>query len=253
MKMPFTFDASENNTTVTNGCHHHTTNSSSSNQSSLTSMVKTKCDQERQVLGQLNDRFVRYLGRVRVLEAQNKQITAELEQAKKQWCGESGLVKDECEPRLSRARAEINASTRDKAQAELNAKRSEHDANEWKMQHEIASQESQALRNKIGCLEQLLADNNNEQGILQRQVDEAVDCVEKLKQEMKRSEEEAKRLADELDKETLRRVEVQNEKQTLEEQIPFLKAVHEREKAEIKLMSTVTNAQVDTAQFYRTE
>ncbi len=54
-----------------------------------------------------------------------------------------------------------------------------------------------------------------------------------------------------MDKETIDRVARQNEVQTLEEQISFLKAVHEQEVSELSRLQTIVG--FDPAQFYRTE
>ena len=69
--------------------------------------------------------------------------------------------------------------------------------------------------------------------------------------EQRRLFEQLSQLKDDLDRETIDRVARQNEVQTLEEQIAFLKAVHEQEVAELSRLQTIVG--FDPAQFYRTE
>lgn len=68
---------------------------------------------------------------------------------------------------------------------------------------------------------------------------------------MQRLNEDLQRLLADLDQETLKRVRLENEKQTLEEQIPFLNAIHEQEMNELR--SLQAGAHIDPAQFYRHE
>lgn len=80
---------------------------------------------------------------------------------------------------------------------------------------------------------------------------------EDKKQEIDRSKGEVRRLLDQLDnlknefdQESMGRVMIQNELQTLEEQLAFMKAVHEEERNELASLGTLP---IDVSQFYRTE
>ena len=75
--------------------------------------------------------------------------------------------------------------------------------------------------------------------------------IEKYKKEVERLNDDLQRLLSDLDQETLKRVKLENEKQTLEEQIPFLNAIHEQEMAELR--SLQAGSHIDPAQFYRHE
>lgn len=87
--------------------------------------------------------------------------------------------------------------------------------------------------------------------MLRRQKDDTENDIEKYKSEIRRLDEDLRSLLADLDQETLRRVKLENEKQTLEEQIPFLQAVHEQEMAELRLLQS--GAQLDPTQFYKHE
>ena len=87
--------------------------------------------------------------------------------------------------------------------------------------------------------------------LLRRQKDDTENDIEKYKTEIRRLDEDLRALLADLDQETLRRVKLENEKQTLEEQIPFLNAIHEQEMAELRLLQS--GAQLDPTQFYRHE
>jgi chromosome segregation ATPase len=239
---------------ISNGNGDHNLNET--NQHSLTpvsNMMKSRTDQDKQKLGELNDRFANYIARVRFLEGQNKKLLADLAELKQNWSSDTKLVRDRYEPELQEARASIEAITRDKASVEISLKRTEYTTQEYRRMHDEALHDHQVNRTKIACLEQLLSDNERECALLRNQMSDTQATIERYKTEMKRLRDELKRLLEELDVETLKRINVANEKQTLEEQIPFQKAVFEQELAEMRLLTTATHSQIDPALFYRNE
>jgi intermediate filament protein if len=213
--------------------------------------IKQKRDHEKQVLHQLNDRFAKYIDRVKFLEGQNKKLLAELEELRNRWGEESRAIRDRYEPELLEARATIDDTTREKAIAEIKAKRSEYEASNLKRQYDDALGQVQVDKNKMANLQYLLQENQVELDLLRRQMHDAESDIEKYRREVSRLNEDLQRLLSDLDQETLRRVRLENEKQTLEEQIPFLNAIHEQEMAELR--SLQAGSHIDPAQFYRHE
>jgi chromosome segregation ATPase len=213
--------------------------------------IKQKRDHEKQVLHQLNDRFAKYIDRVKFLEGQNKKLLAELEELRQRWGEESRMIRDRYEPELLEARATIDDTTREKAIAEIKAKRSEYEATNFKRQYDDALNQVQGDKNKMANLQYLLQENQVELDLLRRQMHDAECDIDKYRKEVHRLNEDLQRLLADLDQETLRRVRLENEKQTLEEQIPFLNAIHEQEMAELR--SLQAGSHIDPAQFYRHE
>lgn len=213
--------------------------------------IRQKRDQEKQVLGQLNDRFAKYIDRVKFLEGQNKKLLAELEELRQHWGEQSRQIRERYEPELLEARATIDDTTREKAVSEIRAKRSEYEVANFKRQYDDALNLIQQDKNKMAGLEYLYQENQVELDLLRRQMHDAESDIEKYKKEVVRLNEDLSRLLSDLDQETLKRVKLENEKQTLEEQIPFLNAIHEQEMAELKSMQA--GSHIDPAQFYRHE
>jgi len=213
--------------------------------------IKQKRDQEKQVLGQLNDRFAKYIDRVKFLEGQNKKLLAELEELRQHWGEQSRQIRERYEPELLEARATIDDTTREKAVSEIRAKRSEYEVANFKRQYDDALNLIQQDKNKMAGLEYLYQENQVELDLLRRQMHDAESDIEKYKKEVVRLNDDLARLLSDLDQETLKRVKLENEKQTLEEQIPFLNAIHEQEMAELKSMQA--GSHIDPAQFYRHE
>lgn len=210
-----------------------------------------KREHEKQELQVLNQRFSSYVERVRALEAMNRKLLADIDDLKSKWGFDSGKIKDQMEPELLRFRELIDEITRLKAVAEIKAKRAESDALQFKNLMDLAMDSFNADKNKIMNLERLLDNTRQDADYLKGQLHDLNEQILKYIEEQRRLSEQLRQLKDDLDKETIDRVARQNEVQTLEEQISFLKAVHEQEVSELSRLQTIVG--FDPAQFYRTE
>lgn len=223
----------------------------SMNKTMAVAAMRQKRDQEKQTLHMLNDRFAKYIDRVKFLEGQNKKLLAELEEMRHNWGEESRIIREKYEPELAEARILIDDTTKEKAAAEIKAKRAEYELLNFKRLYDEHLYINQADRAKISNLEYLYQENQAELDLLNRQMTDASLDIQKYKNEIARLSEDLKRLLEDLDQETLRRIKLENEKQTLEEQIPFMNAIHEQEMAELRLLTQ--GSHVDPTQFYRHE
>ena len=213
--------------------------------------MKQKHDHEKQVLHQLNDRFAKYVERVKFLESQNKKLLAELDELRQRWGEDTRLIKDKYEPELLSLRMKIDDATREKALAEISSRRNEYEAITFKRQYDDEMNHFQANKTKISGLQYILQENQIELDLLRRQMHDAEADIEKYKREVARLNEELLRLLSNLDVETLQRIKLENEKQTLEEQIPFLNAIHEQEMTELRALQAALH--IDPTAFYRHE
>lgn len=213
--------------------------------------MNDKREHEKQELQVLNQRFSSYVERVRALEAMNRKLLADIDDLKLKWGFDSGNIKSQMEPELLRFRELIDEITRLKAVAEIKAKRAESDALQFKNLMDLAMDSFNSDKNKIQNLERLLDNTRQDLEYLKGQMHDINEQILKYIEEQRRLTEQLKQLKDDLDKETIDRVARQNEVQTLEEQIAFLKAVHEQEVAELSRLQTIVG--FDPAQFYRTE
>lgn len=213
--------------------------------------MNDKREHEKQELQVLNQRFSSYVERVRALEAMNRKLLAGIEDLKAKWGFDSSKIKDEMEPELLRVRESIDEVTRLKAIAEIKAKRAESDALQFRHLMDLAMDSFNTDKNKIQNLERLYENTKQDAEYLKGQLHDINEQIAKYVDEQRRLFEQLSQLKDDLDKETIDRVARQNEVQTLEEQISFLKAVHEQEVAELSRLQTIVG--FDPAQFYRTE
>jgi len=213
--------------------------------------MNDKREHEKQELQVLNHRFSSYVERVRALEAMNRKLLAGIEDLKSKWGFDSSKIKDEMEPELLKVRESIDEVTRLKAISEIKAKRAESDALQFRHLMDLAMDTFNTDKNKIQNLERLMENTKQDAEYLKGQLHDITEQIAKYVEEQRRLFEQLSQLKDDLDKETIDRVARQNEVQTLEEQISFLKAVHEQEVAELSRLQTIVG--FDPAQFYRTE
>ncbi|CAF1162837.1 unnamed protein product [Adineta steineri] len=215
-------------------------------------LMREQRDHEKQELIQLNDRFSSYLDRVKYLEQTNKQLQNTLDQLRSKWGLDSDRFKSQYEPQLNDLRKKIDLATVEKAKAEIRAKRGEFDLLYYKKLADDISQWTNQDKSKINSLQSTLEENQRELEHLQRLMGDSMSDIEKYRNEMKHLYEEISRLLIELDQETMARIKIENEKQTLEEQIPFLSAIHEQEMNELRNLSS-PNIGIDPTTFYKNE
>jgi hypothetical protein len=207
-------------------------------------------EEEKREMQELNTKFGAYLDRVKFLETQNRKLQAQLDDLKQKWGFDSGKVKDQYDQGLVSLRKQIDDVTRDKALAELRAKRAEYDASLIKHQTDFANELVNLDRNRFAMLKQQLEGSGSELDALRGRFEDKKQEIERNKNEVKRLLEQLENLKNEFDNESMARVMIQNELQTLEEQLAFMKAIHEEERNELASLGTLP---IDVSQFYRTE
>jgi intermediate filament protein if len=207
-------------------------------------------EDEKREMQELNTKFRTYLDRVKFLENQNRQLQAQLDELKQKWGFDSSKVKDQYDAALIALRKQIDEVTRDKALAELRAKRAEYDASLIKHQTDFANELINLDRNRFTMLKQQLEGSGSELDSLRVRFEDKKAEIDRCRGEVKRLLEQLENLKNEFDSESMARVMIQNELQTLEEQLAFMKAVHEEERNELASLGTLT---IDVTQFYRSE
>jgi len=239
-------------TTIRRTVEHGIRQVGDSGKGEVLALMREQRDHEKQELIQLNDRFSSYLDRVKYLEQMNKQLQNTLDQLRSKWGLDSDRFKTQYEPQLNDLRKTIDLATVDKAKAEIRAKRAEFDLIYYKKLVDDLNQWTNQDKLKVNSLQSTIDENQREYEHLQRLMADSMSDIEKYRNEMKHLYEEISRLLIELDQETMARIKIENEKQTLEEQIPFLSAIHEQEMNELRNLSS-PNIGIDPTTFYKNE
>lgn len=200
---------------------------------------------EKNSLMNLNDRLACYIERVRFLEQENSRLSLEMAAYQETASREVSSLKSIYEGELGDARKLLDETARDKARVEIDAKRYWEENDQLRMKlnkktKELAELERDARASEAKCIE-LTASYNSV-------------CSErkKLQEELKECEKESTKLRKtfenmrkDLEHETLIRVDLENNIQSLREELTFKEQVHSQELSESKMRRQSEISEID--------
>uniref|UniRef100_A0A8W8LG77 Uncharacterized protein n=1 Tax=Magallana gigas TaxID=29159 RepID=A0A8W8LG77_MAGGI len=201
------------------------------------STVKNSREREKKDMQELNERFANYIEKVRFLEAQNRKLASELETLRDKWGQETSAVKQMYESELAEARKLIDDLTREKTNLEIKNQSLQEQMQDMQRQLDDAKKYRNQDRETIGRLNQQVSDLEAEVNLLRRTVDSLETDRSRDRERIKNLEAEVDRLRLDLNNETLAHLDAENRRQTLEEEIEFLKKVHEQELKELAALA----------------
>ncbi|CAF4490823.1 unnamed protein product [Didymodactylos carnosus] len=214
--------------------------------------IRGQHEYEKEELSKLNNRFMTYIGRVKQLESINKHVQVQLDELRRLWGLDSTRSRHEYDPLLDKARQTMEMAVISKIQSEIQMRRSEFDMFNHKRLYGDIQQWRNADQAKMNLLESTLKENQAEIEHLRVVLTESKTDIDKYRADIKQLQAEFLRLLDELDLQTTARVRIENEKQTIEEQIRFLSLVHEQEINELNLLAS-GSITIDSTTFYKQE
>eukprot|EP00105_Crassostrea_gigas_P023651 XP_011443571.1 PREDICTED: 70 kDa neurofilament protein [Crassostrea gigas] len=201
------------------------------------STVKNSREREKKDMQELNERFANYIEKVRFLEAQNRKLASELETLRDKWGQETSAVKQMYESELAEARKLIDDLTREKTNLEIKNQSLQEQMQDMQRQLDDAKKYRNQDRDTIGRLNQQVSDLEAEVNLLRRTVESLETDRSRDRERIKNLEAEVDRLRLDLNNETLAHLDAENRRQTLEEEIEFLKKVHEQELKELAALA----------------
>lgn len=203
-------------------------------------------------LCELNDRFAGYVERVRFLEAQNKKLQMELGILKGKWGQETKQIEKMYQVELEEARSVLNDTSKQKDSLQLKLDRSEHELDSVKKKYQEIEAYLNEDKQKIVKLREQIAANESELGLLRRRLQDLQDEEKRYKQETQRMMNEIQRVSYELETEMKQRLMLENDKQSLEEELVFLREVHAKELEELKNLA-LQDSGLDPSVFFKSE
>ncbi|KIH57869.1 intermediate filament tail domain protein, partial [Ancylostoma duodenale] len=254
-------------------------------------------DKEKKELQGLNDRLGNYIDRVKRLEEQNRKLVADLDELRGKWGKDTSEIKIKYSESLSTARKDIDDSARRKAEIDVKVARLRDDLAEYRSRYEDIQHRREADREKIAQWTNAIADAQNELEMLRARWKQLTDEEKRLNNDnariwedlqkarnvcfLLRGSAEFSRILSEfqdLDEETIGRIDFQNQVQTLMEELEFLRRfvsypyftdtvntlprhktrerfgcfrVHEQEVKELQAL--LAQAPADTREFFKNE
>lgn len=214
--------------------------------------IKSSRVQEKKDMQDLNERFANYIEKVRFLEAQNRKLAQELEQLKNKWGKETAAVKAMYQAELDEARKLLDDAEKEKARLEIRAASLEEQIDEIKIKLDDANNLNAQLRDQLDRQNTQITEYVAEIDMLRRRTEQAEADRDRDKKEIARLQEALNRARHDLDAETLAHIDADNRRQTLEEELEFLKNVHEQELKELAALAYRDTTQ-ENREFWKSE
>lgn len=199
--------------------------------------VKTSRETEKRDMQDLNERFANYIEKVRFLEAQNRKLAEELDQLRRQWGRETQSVKTMYQVELDEARKLLDDVEKDKARLEIRNASLEEQLEELRFQIGIITLECEQKQADVESNHSQLMEYESEINLLRRRLQSLEDDRDKNKKKIDGLTEALSKARADLDEESILHVVAENRVQTLEEEIEFLKGVHDQEMIEMAALA----------------
>uniref|UniRef100_A0A182NTP4 LTD domain-containing protein n=1 Tax=Anopheles dirus TaxID=7168 RepID=A0A182NTP4_9DIPT len=200
---------------------------------------------EKNSLMNLNDRLACYIERVRYLEQENSRLSLELTNFQETAAREVSGLKAIYEHELADARKLLDETARDKAKVEIDAKRywEENEQLRTKLNRrtkELSELEKEARANESRCIE--LTANFNTVSSERKKLQDELRETDKEADKLRRTFETMRK---DYEHETLVRVDLENNIQSLREELTFKEQVHSQELSESKLRRQSELSEID--------
>lgn len=206
-------------------------------QNSEVGALKSNREKEKRAMQDLNERFANYIEKVRFLEAQNRKLADELDKLKDKWGKETTQIKAMYETELSEAKRLLEDAEKEKARLEQRVAALEEQLEELRRKLHDATKAAAEIREKIDQQNQQLSDFEAEINLLRRRVEGLTGDKDKDKRQIAQLQDALNRARIDLDNETLLHIDAENRRQALEDELEFLKNVHDQELKELAALA----------------
>merc|ERR1712002_1199007 len=179
-------------------------------------------------------------------------LADELEKLKAKWGKETTAIKAMYQAELDEARRLLDDAEKEKARLEIRSTSLEEQIEEMQVMLEDMKHARIQDRETIERQNQQLSEYEAEINVLRRRIEQLENDREKDKKEIARLSEALNRTRVDLDNETLAHIDAENRSQTLEEELEFLKQVHEQEMKELAALA-YRDTTAENREFWKNE
>ncbi|XP_062130271.1 lamin-C isoform X1 [Drosophila sulfurigaster albostrigata] len=212
---------------------------------SPTSPTRTTRLQEKAELQHLNDRLACYIDRMRNLENENGRLTQELHIAQETVNRETSNIKAVYEKELAAARKLLDETAKEKAKLEIDIKRLWEENDDLKLRLDKKTKEATVAENNASLYESRYNEVNGKYNAALGDRKKAEDQLRELSAENDRLRRQLDDLRKQLEAETLARVDLENQNQSLREELAFKEQVHSQELTETRSRRQIEISEID--------
>ncbi|XP_011184533.2 lamin-C isoform X2 [Zeugodacus cucurbitae] len=210
-----------------------------------TSPTRTTRIQEKEELQHLNDRLACYIDRMRNLENDNNRLTQELQIAQDTVNREVSNIKAMYEKELAAARKLLDETAKEKAKLEIDIKRLWEENDDLKQRLDKKTKECAIAENSARVYESRYNEVNGKYNQALADRKKAEDQAKDLAIENERLRKQLEDLRKQFEAETLARVDLENQNQSLREELSFKDQIHSRELTETRSRRQIEISEID--------
>ncbi|XP_070502002.1 lamin Dm0-like [Chironomus tepperi] len=200
---------------------------------------------EKNELQNLNDRLAAYIDRVRNLESENSRLTTEITCYRDTTTREVTNIKSMYEHELSDARKLLDETSKEKAKLEIDIKRIFEENEDLKKRLDKRNKECATAENNYRLYEQKFHDLTAKYNAACSERKKAQDELKDLEKEVDKLRKMLDALRKNLEEETLARVDLENNIQSLKEELTFKDQVFQQELSESRSRRQVEISEID--------
>lgn len=201
--------------------------------------------EEKEALGGLNDRLAAYIDRVRSLELENGRLVQQMSCIEETQTTQITSVKGAYEKELAQSRAALDAEAKQKAKLEMESDRFKQENQEAKKKLNDNTAALEKANKSKAALEATLGELRARFDEVTLERNRAVDELAILRPENERIKKKWEDSKKNLEDETLKRIDLQNQLQTQGEQLKFDKTLLEQELNEHKVRKQIEISEID--------
>ncbi|XP_036873941.2 lamin-B2 isoform X2 [Manis javanica] len=203
--------------------------------------------QEKEELRELNDRLAHYIDRVRALELENDRLLLKISEREEVTTREVSGIKTLYEAELADARRVLDETARERAQLQIEIGKLRAELEEANKSSRKREAELLAAQGRVKDLEALFHRSEAELAAALSDKRGLESDVVELRAQLAKAEDGHAVARQQLEKETLMRVDLENRRQSLQEELDFRKNVFEEEVRETRRRQERRLVEVDSS------
>ncbi|KAK9886489.1 hypothetical protein WA026_016770 [Henosepilachna vigintioctopunctata] len=201
--------------------------------------------QEKADLQNLNDRLACYIERVRYLETENSRLSREIQTSQETVTREVSHIKSMYDSELSDARKLLDETHREKAKLEIDTKRLWEENEDLRADLEKKSKALILSENSVRVLESRCNDLQLKYNQANNDARKAINEAKDLEKERDKLRKQVDELRKTLEQESLARVDVENNNQSLKEELLFKDQVFQQQLTETRSRRQIEISEID--------